>query len=79
MVHLEILDTRTNSFGFEIELIRNLIRKKIGIQKVEVFVSRLIIFSGFNLKVISPALTYVTVLSFTRVLKPDTGVRIRTE
>ncbi|MEO6687440.1 MAG: hypothetical protein ABIN24_15815, partial [Dyadobacter sp.] len=41
-----------NTFVFEIELIRKLIKKKVDIQSVNVFANPSIIFSDFSFKVL---------------------------
>lgn len=48
----EVQQTKTNTFVFEIELIRKLIRKKIDIKSVNVSANASIIFSDFSLKVL---------------------------
>ena len=48
----EVLGTKTNSFVFEIELIRKLIKKKIHIKSVDVRANSSIIFTDFSLKVL---------------------------
>ncbi|TDE10206.1 glycosyltransferase family 2 protein [Dyadobacter psychrotolerans] len=48
----EVLETKTNTFVFEIELIRKLVRKKIGIRSVEVSANPAIVFSDFSMKVL---------------------------
>ncbi len=48
----EVQRTKTNTFVFEIELIRKLIRKKVDIQSVNVFANPSIIFSDFSFKVL---------------------------
>ena len=48
----EVQQTKTNTFVFEIELIRKLIRKKIDIKSVNVSANSSIIFSDFSLKVL---------------------------
>lgn len=48
----EVQGTRTNTFVFEVELIRKLLRKGIGIQKVEVCANSSIVFSDFSMKVL---------------------------
>lgn len=48
----DVLQTKTNTFVFEIELIRKLIRKKIDIRKVEVVANPSIVFSDFSMKVL---------------------------
>lgn len=48
----EVQQTKTNTFVFEVELIRKLARKGIGIQKVEVSAGTSIVFSDFSMKVL---------------------------
>ncbi len=48
----EVQKTKTNTFVFEIELIRKLIRKKIEIKSVDVSANPSIIFSDFSFKVL---------------------------
>jgi len=48
----DVQGTKTNTFVFEIELIRNLIRKKINIGKIEVNANPSIVFSDFGYKTI---------------------------
>ena len=48
----EVQGTKTNTFVFEVELIRKLIRKGIGIEKVEVSANSSIVFSDFSMKVL---------------------------
>ena len=48
----EVMDTKTNTFVFEIELIHKLVRKKIGIGSVEVSANPAIVFSDFSIKVL---------------------------
>ena len=48
----EIQGTKTNTFVFEVELIRKLIRKGIGIEKVEVCPKSTIVFTDFSMKVL---------------------------
>lgn len=48
----EVQETKTNTFVFEVELIRKLLRKGIGIEKVEVCANSSIVFSDFGLKVL---------------------------
>lgn len=48
----EVQATKTNTFVFEVELIRKLVRKGIGIEKVDVSVSSCIIFSDFGMNVL---------------------------
>lgn len=48
----EVQRTKTNTFVFEIELIRKLIKKKVDIQSVNVFANPSIIFSDFSAKVL---------------------------
>jgi len=48
----DVLNTKTNTFVFEIELIHKLVRKKIEIRSVEVSANPAIVFSDFSFKVI---------------------------
>lgn len=48
----EIQGTRTNTFVFEVELIRKLIRKGVGIEKVDVCAKPSIVFTDFSMKVL---------------------------
>ncbi|CAG5004043.1 hypothetical protein DYBT9275_03287 [Dyadobacter sp. CECT 9275] len=48
----EVQDTKTNTFVFEVELIRKLIRKGIGIDKVNVSAKPSIVFTDFSMKVL---------------------------
>lgn len=48
----DVQRTKTNTFVFEIELIRKLIKKKVAIQSVNVFANPSIIFSDFSVKVL---------------------------
>lgn len=48
----EILQTKTNTFVFEIELIRKLIKKKIEIRSIDVAAKPTIVFSDFSYKVL---------------------------
>jgi glycosyltransferase involved in cell wall biosynthesis len=48
----EVQGTKTNTFVFEVELIRKLIRKGIGMEKVEVSANSSIVFSDFSMKVL---------------------------
>ena len=48
----EILQTRTNTFVFEVELIRKLLKKGVGIDKVEVCPKPSIVFTDFSIKVL---------------------------
>lgn len=48
----EIQSTRTNTFVFEVELIYKLVKKGIGIEKVDVSAKPTIVFSDFRLKVL---------------------------
>ncbi|MBE9463918.1 glycosyltransferase family 2 protein [Dyadobacter subterraneus] len=48
----DVQRTKTNTFVFEIELIRKLIKKKVAIQSVNVFANPSIIFSDFSFKVL---------------------------
>lgn len=48
----DVQATKTNTFVFEVELIRKLIRKGIGIEKVDVSVSSCIVFSDFSMIVL---------------------------
>jgi len=59
----EVQQTKTNSFVFEIELIRKLIRKKIGIKPVDVSAKPSIIFSDFSMKVL-----FREAVSFSRII-----------
>jgi glycosyltransferase involved in cell wall biosynthesis len=68
----EVLQTKTNSFVFEIELIRKLIKKKIHIKSVDVYANSSIIFSDFSLKVL-----FREVVSLSRIImmgKPWNGI-----
>jgi cellulose synthase/poly-beta-1,6-N-acetylglucosamine synthase-like glycosyltransferase len=59
----DIMETRTNSFVFEIELIRKLVRRKAEIHSVEVAAQPSITFSDFSSKVL-----WREVVSLTRIL-----------
>lgn len=48
----DIWETKTNTFVFEIEFIRKLIKKKIEMRKIEVKANPSIVFSDFSLKTI---------------------------
>ena len=48
----EVLQTRTNTFVFEVELIRKLLKKGVGIDKVEVCPKPSIVFTDFSMKVL---------------------------
>lgn len=48
----EVQGTKTNTFVFEVELIRKLIRKGIGIEKVDVSANSSIVFTDFSMKVL---------------------------
>lgn len=68
----EVLGTKTNSFVFEIELIRKLIKKKIEIKSVNVCANSSIIFSDFSMKVLCRE-----VVSLSRIImmgKPWNGI-----
>jgi len=48
----EIQGTKTNTFVFEVELIRKLVRKGIGIEKIDVCAKSTIVFTDFSMKVL---------------------------
>lgn len=48
----EIQGTKTNTFVFEVELIRKLIRKGVAMEKVNVCANSSIVFSDFSMKVL---------------------------
>lgn len=62
----EVQGTKTNTFVFEVELIRKLIRKGIGMKKVDVSANSSIVFSDFSMKVLfreAVSFTRITILS----------------
>jgi glycosyltransferase involved in cell wall biosynthesis len=59
----DVQETKTNTFVFEIELIRKLIRKKINIGKIEVNANPSIVFSDFGYKTI-----YREVVNLARII-----------
>ncbi|MBX2951917.1 MAG: glycosyltransferase family 2 protein [Leadbetterella sp.] len=54
---------KTNTFVFEIELIRKLLQEGVGIEKIEVFASPSIVFSNFNMKIL-----FREAVNFTRII-----------
>jgi glycosyltransferase involved in cell wall biosynthesis len=59
----DVLSTKTNTFVFEIELIRKLIRKKVVIQSIDVSPIPSIVFTDFSSKVL-----FLEALSLSRIL-----------
>ncbi len=59
-----IQSTRTNTFVFEIELIRKLIKMKICMEKIEVSASSTIIFTNFSLMILlKEGLNFIKIIS----------------
>lgn len=58
-----VQETKTNSFVFEIELFRKLIRQKIGIEKIDVFANPSIIFTDFSFSIL-----FKEAVNFTRII-----------
>lgn len=64
----DILQTKTNTFVFEVELIRKLIRKKIQMRSVEVAANPSIVFSDFSTKILlREAMGLVKIFSISRI------------
>ena len=64
----DIQETKTNTFVFEIELFRKLVRKGIGIKKVEVRANPSIVFTDFSMKVLfRETVNFVRIILMTSV------------